>query len=104
MAKLKVLMHNLSSEVVKFEAGDRIAHLILERIAECEVVEADELPATRRSDRGFGRTGLRPLAKSEVPHTWEELSHTSEECLTIFVLDFPLQESLPGQMWKIWFW
>lgn len=39
------------------KAGDRIAQLILERIARPGVVEVEELDETERSAGGFGSTG-----------------------------------------------
>lgn len=38
--------------------GDRVAQLILERIAIPKVEVAAELPETQRGDNGFGSTGI----------------------------------------------
>jgi dUTP pyrophosphatase len=38
--------------------GDRIAQLIIERIATPEVVEVEDLDATFRGAGGFGSTGI----------------------------------------------
>jgi len=48
--------HGESDFVVK--RGDRIAQLILERIAIAEVREVDDLDATVRGASGFGSTGV----------------------------------------------
>ncbi len=56
-AELKVLLVNLGDVAVSFNAGDRIAQLILERAAVCDYVWADELSETERGDGGFGSTG-----------------------------------------------
>ena len=40
------------------KAGDRVAQLILERIAIAEVREVDELDDTQRGAGGFGSTGV----------------------------------------------
>lgn len=45
------------SETKKFDKGDRIAQLILERASKMQVVEVDELTATDRGEGGFGSTG-----------------------------------------------
>lgn len=47
------------------EVGDRIAQLVLERIAIAEVVEVDELDNTERGAGGFGSTGVKK-AKTEA--------------------------------------
>ena len=44
------------------KAGDRVAQLILERIATPEVVEVDDLEATERGAGGFGSTGVQGAA------------------------------------------
>jgi dUTP pyrophosphatase len=56
-SELKVLMINLGEAPASFDAGDRIAQLIIERAAVCDYVWADELSETERGDGGFGSTG-----------------------------------------------
>jgi dUTP pyrophosphatase len=53
----QVLLINLSDKPVSFEAGERIAQLIIERVAACDYVWADELNDTDRGTGGFGSTG-----------------------------------------------
>lgn len=60
--EIKVLLHNhMMPRTVRsyFEVkkGDRIAQLIIEKIAIPEVVEEGELTATVRGEKGFGSTG-----------------------------------------------
>ena len=50
-----VLFHH-SDQSVEVPAGDRIAQIVLERIALPEVQEVDQLPDTQRGDKGFGST------------------------------------------------
>ena len=38
--------------------GDRVAQLVLEKIATPEVVEVEDLDATERGHGGFGSTGI----------------------------------------------
>jgi dUTP pyrophosphatase len=45
-------------EPVKVSRGDRIAQLVVVPVAELEPVWADELPRSRRGDRGFGSSGV----------------------------------------------
>lgn len=53
----RVLLINLGEAAVSFEAGERIAQLIIERAAPCDYVWAEELGETERSSGGFGSTG-----------------------------------------------
>lgn len=55
--ELLVLLINLGDEPVSFNAGDRIAQLIIERAADCDYAWADELNETGRGGGGFGSTG-----------------------------------------------
>jgi dUTP pyrophosphatase len=54
--ELKALLINLGDAPVSFDAGERIAQLIIERAAVCDYVWADELSETERGG-GFGSTG-----------------------------------------------
>ena len=52
-------MINLDPEnTAHFEPGDRIAQLVIQRYVEARFVEAETLPDSDRSDRGFGSTGV----------------------------------------------
>lgn len=54
---LGLLMFNFGEADFTFEAGDRIAQLILERIATPEVTVVQALDATTRGEGKFGSTG-----------------------------------------------
>jgi len=54
--EVKVLMINFGVAPVSFDAGERIAQLIIERAAVCDYVWADELSDSERGG-GFGSTG-----------------------------------------------
>jgi dUTP pyrophosphatase len=56
--EIKVLLVNLGYEEFRFNKGDRIAQLILEKIHTPIVIVRDELSNTNRGDGGFGSTGL----------------------------------------------
>jgi len=55
--EIRVVLHNTSDKRFTFNRGDRIAQLIIEKIALPEVEEVEELEATSRGDGGFGSTG-----------------------------------------------
>ena len=50
-------MHACTHAPLAVKAGDRVAQLVLERIATPEVVEVAELDDTDRGAGGFGSTG-----------------------------------------------
>jgi dUTP pyrophosphatase len=54
--ELKVLLINLGHSAWEIQRGERIAQLVVQRIARAELVEADVLNATARAEGGFGST------------------------------------------------
>lgn len=59
-----VILFNLSDTDFAVKAGDRIAQLILEKIAVAEVEVVEELTDTARGAGGFGSTGVASSAAS----------------------------------------
>lgn len=57
--ELHLLVFNNSEADFLFEAGDRVAQMILIKISECEAEEVDTLDETERAENGFGSTGTR---------------------------------------------
>ncbi len=55
--ELKVILMNLGDAPFVVRAGDRIAQLVVGRVAEARWEEAAELDETPRSEGGFGHTG-----------------------------------------------
>jgi dUTP pyrophosphatase len=56
--ELKVLLLNTDPEqAVTVRRGERVAQLVVQRVADVTLVEVDELPATPRGTGGFGSTG-----------------------------------------------
>lgn len=55
--ELKVVLINLGDKAVSFEAGERIAQLLIERSTRCEYIWSEELSETERAGGGFGSTG-----------------------------------------------
>jgi dUTP diphosphatase len=45
------------STPLTLERGERIAQLVVQRVARAEIVEVEELPASERGGGGFGSTG-----------------------------------------------
>lgn len=57
--EIKVPLINLDPEhTVRFEVGDRIAQLVIQRYVEARFVPATTLPGSDRAERGFGSTGV----------------------------------------------
>jgi dUTP pyrophosphatase len=56
--EIKVTLVNLDPrQPVRFARGDRIAQLVVQRVAQVRFAEVDELPGSARGDGGFGSTG-----------------------------------------------
>ena len=55
--EIKVVLFNLSDTEFVVSAGDRIAQMIVTRIATPDVLEADTLPDSVRGEGGFGSSG-----------------------------------------------
>ena len=53
-----IALHNDSGQARTVSPGDRIAQLVVLPCAALEFETAEELPATQRSDGGFGSTGV----------------------------------------------
>jgi dUTP pyrophosphatase len=56
--ELRVILHNTDPAPFVVEPGMRIAQLVVVRVAEVELDEAEELAASPRGARGFGSSGL----------------------------------------------
>lgn len=55
--ELKIILINLGREVVTIEPGERIAQLVINRIATANFELVKELPPSKRGAAGFGSTG-----------------------------------------------
>jgi len=55
--EIRVILANLGSEAVTLARGDRIAQLVIAPVSRARLERRAELPATPRSDGGFGSTG-----------------------------------------------
>ncbi len=55
--EIKVVMVNLSPEPFVIENGMKIAQLLIQPIADVEVVEVEDLEDSSRGEGGFGSTG-----------------------------------------------
>ena len=55
--EIKVILINHGTGDFSFEAGDRIAQLVLEKCGEWQIQEVESLDQTVRGEGGFGSTG-----------------------------------------------
>jgi len=55
--ELKVLLINHGAEPVTIVRGERIAQLVIQRVASVTLVEVERLPDSARGGGGFGSTG-----------------------------------------------
>lgn len=55
--EIHVLLINLGSETYTFEAGERIAQMVIAPVMQAEFIIQTELVATLRGEGGFGSTG-----------------------------------------------
>ena len=55
--EVKVLLVNLGDQPITIKPGDRIAQLIVSPVVRADIVEVDELAASKRGSGGFGHTG-----------------------------------------------
>ena len=55
--EIRVVLVNTSDFTFNVSIKDRIAQLIIERIAQVDVEIVDEIEETQRGDKGFGSTG-----------------------------------------------
>ena len=55
-----VLLFNHSDQDLEVKKGDRVAQLILEKIATPEIEQVDDLDKTVRGNQGFGSTDEPP--------------------------------------------
>lgn len=55
--EIRLVMINLGERPFTIRRGDRIAQMVVARVAAAQLVEVAELPATGRNTGGFGHTG-----------------------------------------------
>lgn len=55
--ELKVVLINLSSEAHTIQHGERIAQMVISKVAKVKWNESDNISATDRGEGGFGHTG-----------------------------------------------
>ena len=56
--QVKVLLFNFGTEDFEVKEGDRIAQLVIEKIALTNIVQVESLDSTQRGEGGFGSTGV----------------------------------------------
>ncbi|WP_159620886.1 dUTP diphosphatase [Ruania rhizosphaerae] len=56
--EVTVILHNTDlARSVRLDRGDRVAQLVIQRVAVADLVEVTTLPASERGEGGFGSTG-----------------------------------------------
>ena len=58
--EVKVILRNHGKADCVFKAGDRIAQLIVEKVANADAMEVDDLGITERGKMGFGSSDVNP--------------------------------------------
>ncbi len=56
--EIKIVFQNPTNNFVDLKAGEKVAQLIIEKIAILDVKEVDSLDNTQRGSNGFGSTGI----------------------------------------------
>ncbi len=56
--EIKVIVANLSNEIVEINHGDRIAQIVLAKYERINWTEVDDIDSTERGTGGFGSTGV----------------------------------------------
>lgn len=56
---IRVKLYNLSNNDFQIHSGYRIAQLVIQPIADCQLIEVESLEDTARGDNGFGSTGIK---------------------------------------------
>lgn len=54
---MQVFLFNLSNQIVKFAAGDKIAQIVFTKIDTPEFEQVEQITGGERGDNGFGSTG-----------------------------------------------
>ncbi len=55
--EIKIGIINLSNEVFEFEAGQKVAQMLIQKVEQVDLIESKELSNTERGEGGFGSTG-----------------------------------------------
>ena len=56
--EVKILFQNFTDKYISINNGDKVAQIIIEKIAHCDVLEVQDLDDTARGTNGFGSTGI----------------------------------------------
>lgn len=55
--EVKVILINLSNEIVTIQSGDRIAQMVFQKVERIKLKDAEKITDTSRGSGGFGHTG-----------------------------------------------
>jgi len=65
-SEIKVVLANMSNQDYQIQKGDRIAHLIAEKIVERDYYQVPKLEETKRGQQRFGSTGTSTAQICEI--------------------------------------
>jgi len=56
--EIKIILANLGEEPFRVKKGDRVAQMVISKVADAELKIVDELSSTERESGGFGHSGI----------------------------------------------
>ena len=81
VGNIKIILHNFGKEDFTVKQSDRIAQLILEQYLAPHIQVTTKLPSTKRSENGFGSTGLNHHTANNnvntIPYHTDEISEST---------------------------
>ena len=75
---ISVILFNHGNKDFKYNIGDRIAQIIIEKISHCRVYNIDDLDITTRGKGGFGSTGV-SNNNINIEYSSDEETETNDE-------------------------
>ena len=73
---ISVILFNHGDKDFKYNIGDRIAQIIIEKISNCDIVNITEIDETTRGNNGFGSTGI---SNNNIDIKYNDNSQSCEE-------------------------
>jgi dUTP pyrophosphatase len=55
--EVAIILFNAGRDEVRFERGDRVAQMVIQKLPDVDLVRVDELADSERGAGGFGSTG-----------------------------------------------
>ena len=77
--EVSVVLFNLGEREAMIERGMRIAQMIIIPVIRVKIQEIDSVSKTKRSNRGFGSTGIKEISSEKFEEVETELNKLYEE-------------------------